>query len=325
MQNVMQQLATKSLCLWDMPKDATAVLINVSENHTFLVEASDGFKAVLRIHRQSYHSERSIESELEWISALRQTSPITTPEFHKGRNGHVVQSGEVDRIDGPHFMVLFTFVDGHHPDETQNPLALYQRLGGMAASCHRHAVHWVKPEGFTRLSWDQETIFGPDAHWGNWRQAPNVTQRITEILERVENKIHQRLTAYGKSPDRFGLIHADMRFANLLVDGDTTNLIDFDDCGFSWFMYDFASTVSFIEDHPEVANFKQAWLRGYRQVRSLSEADEAEIDTFIMLRRMALLAWIGSHMDSTEPKALAPTFARVTADVGTKYLAKFAA
>ena len=48
-------------------------------------------------------------------------------------------------------------------------------------------------------------------------------------------------------------MHADIRLANLLVDGEHVRVIDFDDCGWSWFMYDFATTVSFIEDHPRRA------------------------------------------------------------------------
>ena len=43
-------------------------------------------------------------------------------------------------------------------------------------------------------------------------------------------------------------------------------VIDFDDCGFSWFMYDFATTVSFFEDHPQVPDLKDAWVEGYRSV-----------------------------------------------------------
>ncbi len=67
-------------------------------------------------------------------------------------------------------------------------------------------------------------------------------------------------TARGR--ERFGLVHADIRLANLLVDGEHVRVIDFDDCGFSWFMYDFATTVSFIEDHPRRA--RAEGTRGWR-------------------------------------------------------------
>ena len=66
-------------------------------------------------------------------------------------------------------------------------------------------------------------------------------------------------------------------------------------------------------------------MRGYTRVRDLTPQDIDEIDTLIMLRRMALLAWIGSHMDAPEPQALAPGFAATTARLGAAYLRKMGA
>jgi Ser/Thr protein kinase RdoA (MazF antagonist) len=114
-----------------------------------------------------------------------------------------------------------------------------------------------------------------------------------------------------------------MRLANLLIEGETTRLIDFDDCGLGWFLYDFATGISFMEDNPQVPALRQAWVRGYRSVRPLSDAEEAEIDTFVMLRRMALLAWIGSHIEAPEPQALAPHFAAGTAKLAAEYIVRF--
>ena len=42
-----------------------------------------------------------------------------------------------------------------------------------------------------------------------------------------------------------------------------------------------------------------AWLSGYRRVLTLPAEDEAEIWTFILYRRLLLVAWIGSHTRST--------------------------
>jgi Ser/Thr protein kinase RdoA (MazF antagonist) len=106
----------------------------------------------------------------------------------------------------------------------------------------------------------------------------------------------------------------------LLVAGDGTRLIDFDDCGWGWFLYDFAAAISFIEDDPRIPDLKAAWVRGYRSVRTLSAEEEAEIDTFVMLRRMALLAWIGSHIEAPEPQELAPGFAATTARLGQAWM-----
>ena len=103
-----------------------------------------------------------------------------------------------------------------------------------------------------------------------------------------------------------------MRLANLLISNNTTRLIDFDDCGMGWFMYDFAAGISFMEDNVQVPALKDAWVRGYRKKRQLTPEDEFEIDTFIVMRRLALLAWIGSHREVDTAKELAPNFAKVT-------------
>lgn len=321
----LEKLAHESLPLWDVPEGATARLINVSENATYLVEAPGGYKSVLRIHRENYHSHRAIECELAWLEALDREGVVTTPGYYVGRNGDPIQQGRTEGLSDPRYMVLFHFVEGSEPDESGDMTDGFEELGTIAARCHDHVLNWQKPEGFERLTWDASAVFGPNATWGDWREAPEVTPDVAEVLEKVQQTVCDRLDAFGKAPDRFNLIHADMRLANLLVDGNGTRLIDFDDCGWGWFLYDFAAAISFIEDDPRIPAMREAWVRGYRSIRPMSDAEEAEIDTFIMLRRMALLAWIGSHIEAPEPQELAPGFAATTARLGQAYMDKVGA
>lgn len=318
----LQQLAQDSLHLWPVPGNATVRLLNVSENATYLVEAPD-YRSILRVHRVNYHTRRGIEQELQWSQALSADNMVLTPSPIAGLDGQYVQEARSDHLPDPRFMVMFEFAEGRQPDENEDLRQPFERLGAIAARTHLHSQRWQKPEPLERLKWDEEAVFGSDPTWGNWRDAPNVTPEIRDVLEDVEDLICERLEAFGKSPERYGLIHADMRLANLLIDGETTCLIDFDDCGMGWYLYDFATGVSFMEDSPQVPALREAWVRGYRSVRSLSEDEEKEIDTFIMLRRMALLAWIGSHIEAPEPQAMAPHFANGTALLGRQYLDKF--
>ncbi len=316
----LERLANDSLSLWNVPENAIARLINVAENATYLVEGAEGFKSILRVHRKDYHSRRAIECELAWIDALRESSAVAVPKYFFGRDGNAVQSAGAKGLDSERHLVMFCFLEGEAPSETDCLVAGFDKLGAIAARTHAHSISWKRPANFQRPTWDIEQFFGPAPTWGNWRGAPQVTSEVRQVLERVEQKICSRLEKFGRGPERYGLIHADMRLANLLVKGDETQLIDFDDCGWSWMLYDFAAGVSFFEDHPELPALKAAWVRGYRTVRSLSDAEEQEIDTFIMLRRMALLAWIGSHIEAPEPQKLAPGFAATTARLGEEWL-----
>ena len=316
----LQLLANSCLSLWDLPGGASARLINISENATYLVEAPGGYKSILRIHRENYHSRRAIECELEWLDALGSQNVVVTPGYFIGINGSAIQEGTVPELAGPRFLVLFHFVQGMAPDESGDMTGGYEELGSIAARCHEHAIQWNKPAPFERLTWDVNAVFGPSPTWGDWRDAPEVTHDVRVVLENVQYTIETRLASYGKSPERFNLIHADMRLANLLIDDAGTRLIDFDDCGDGWFMYDFAASISFIENDPCVPDLKKAWLKGYRSIRDLSVVDENEIETLVMLRRMALLAWIGSHIEAPEAQELAPGFAATTARLGQLWL-----
>ena len=316
----LEKLATAALKLWNTPLNAKISLLNVSENVTYLVTAENGYKAILRVHRKNYHNRRAIECELAWLDALAKDNVIKVPKYFLGKNGNAVQQAQVSGLDLPRFMVLFEFLDGIAPSEIGSLNDAFIELGTVAAKCHLHATQWSKPAHFERLIWDVETVFGDNPTWGCWRDAPEVTAKIKETLEQVENCIKIRLSIYGKSEERFNLIHADMRLANLLVDQNGTRVIDFDDCGFGWFMYDFAAALSFMENDPQVEIYKKAWLQGYQKIRILSSEDIKEIDTFIVLRRLALLAWIGSHIEAPEPQLLANGFALETAKLGKAWL-----
>ena len=319
------KLAQNSLSLWDIPEGARARLINVSENATYLVEAPGNYKSILRVHRENYHTHRAIECELAWLEALAAEGVVTTPGVYTGRNGDPIQEAHIEGLPAPRYMVLFHFVEGHPPDESGDMTAGFEQLGQIAARCHDHVLYWRKPDNFQRLTWDETTVFGLNPTWGDWRDAPEVTPEVAGVLEKVEQTVCARLTVFGKAPERFNLIHADMRLANLLVDKAGTRLIDFDDCGWGWFLYDFAAAISFIEDDPRIPGLKDAWLCGYKSMRAMSAEEEAEIDTFVMLRRMALLAWIGSHIEAPEPRQLAPGFAATTARLGQEYIKRIGA
>ncbi len=307
--------------LWGLPPSCTPTLLNHAENITVLLEDADGGKSVLRIHRPGYQSRAAIRSEFAWIRALRAEEVISTPDIIPGCNGHAIQSGVVGAHRAPRLMVLFAHVPGHHPDESGDLATLFPMLGRLAARLHDHAARWQPPDDFTRPHWNLERVLGHRAIWGNWQDAPLMTGPIRNVLDQAATKLCHRLHRYGTHSDRYGLIHADMRLANIIVRDSTRTLIDFDDCGFGWLLADFAAATSFLEHLPMLGDLWTAWSAGYQEVRPLPPEHRSVVPSLVMLRRLALLAWITSRSDSSEPRRLAPTFAADTAEMATRYLA----
>jgi len=308
------------LARWDGLTGARAILVNLSENHTFRLDLPNGDRFILRVHRPSYHSRAAIESELAWMRALRADTGLFTPRPIAGRDGAWVQESAFSGPEDMRHMVLFAFETGVEPVPGDDLRPVFTQLGVLAAQCHTHVMGWRRPDWFTRQRWAVDTILDPDAIWGDWGAAPGVAGAVRTILDRLDAHLRARLGRYGTGEDRFGLIHADMRLANLLVEGGETRLIDFDDCGFGWFGYDFAAGVSFFEDDPQVPALRAAWCEGYRRHRPLSAEDEDMLGDFVMLRRMALLAWVGSHAEVDLAREMAARFAPVTAELAEKHL-----
>jgi Ser/Thr protein kinase RdoA (MazF antagonist) len=308
-------LAEDFLPLWAETNGALATLINHSENHTFRVSGPRG-RHILRLHRPGYQLLAAIDGELDWLRALQRDTDLPLPSPLAGSNGDLVQ------LSGGRAAVLFSFEPGREPQPGEDLLPLFKTLGRYAARLHNHVALWRPPIGFFRPRWDAAAILDVNGHWGDWCKAPGVGDPERLILDRLEQRLRSDLAAYGESADRFGLIHADMRLANLLVDGETITLIDFDDCGFGWFAYDFAAAVSFIETDPRIPALQAAWLDGYLPLRQLSPQDIAALETTVLLRRMALLAWIGSHSETDLAKSHAHDFASGTVSLAEAYLSR---
>jgi Ser/Thr protein kinase RdoA (MazF antagonist) len=314
------RLAAAALDRWGLA-GATLRMINHSENVTYLVTPEPARPVVLRVHREGYHTAVGIRSELAWMSALRAADAVRTSRAIAGRDGAEIQTvshGALSR-----HCVLFEHLDGRTPDE-ERLSEPFTRLGEVTARAHRHAEGWQRPPWFERLTWDFDHCLGETPNWGPWTAGPDLDPEGRRLLRRLVDVLRRRLGRFGQSPDRYGLIHADFRLANLLIHQGDVRVIDFDDCGIGWFLYDAATAVSFMEHRPDVDALMQAWLAGYRRVRPMSTVEESELSTFIMLRRMTLFAWIGSHAATELARTEGRAYARHSCELAERYLGRFA-
>jgi len=317
---VFWEFAKAALPAYGLSPDTQLALLNVSENGTFRIDEPDGTRSVMRVHRSGYHTRQAILSELDWITALRQDDVVVTPAYLPAPDGQAIVTSRLGSGD-ERSVVRFAWVEGTEP--TEDRLAQdFVQLGEITARLHGHARQWTRPAGFTRFTWDFDTALGADGHWGRWQDGMGVGPAEVEILGRCASRVGERLARWGKGADRFGLVHADMRLANLLVREDEVTVIDFDDCGLSWYLYDLGSSLSFIEHEPYVPDLVDAWVSGYQRVTPLSPADVQELATFIMLRRLLLVAWIGSHAMTETAQAMGPQYTVDSCRLAEEYLSR---
>lgn len=299
-----------------MDTSAKLTRLTVSENHTYC--ADDGARRlVLRVHRAGYHTRTEILSELDWIAALYDAGTVVTAQPVARVDGERLSF--IERDGQKHCVSAFSFLEGQEPKVGHHLTARFEELGAINARLHQHAKAWTRPVGFARKRWDFDLMFGENLIWGDWRAAYEGIDDIV-LLEGLEATLRLRLDAYGDGLDRFGLIHGDLRVANLLDDGQRLAVIDFDDCGFSWFAYDFAAAISFHEEDESVPALQDAWLKGYRSVASFGVEDEAILPTMIMARRLLLTAWLASRAGNDTDALYGRGFAQGTVRLAKDYL-----
>ncbi len=317
-------VAEHALSLYDLPKNASLQLVSLSENATYKVEVPSGRHWAMRVQRKGYQSKNTLASEIAWLLALRHQAVAATPVPVAGLDGEFVQVAWPPSLPEPRNVVLFAWENGQEPGLGMDLRQCFRGLGALTASMHAHSRAWARPACFERFTWNFETTLGETPRWGRWRDGLGMDLAKRDLFARTADLIRRRLECFGSGEDRFGLTHCDLRLANLLTtQAGELKVLDFDDCGFSWYMYDAATPMSFYEHLLDVPGLTEIWLQGYRTVKAVSRAEEEEIPTFVMLRRLLLVAWVGSHAETDLARSLGITFTGQTVDLCFAYLKRF--
>ncbi|MDF1515288.1 MAG: phosphotransferase, partial [Anaerolineae bacterium] len=240
-------------------ESASFHLLQHGENTTFYVEKSGGDSApdaiyqdnrcLLRIHRFGYQNEASIASELAWLAAL-QTAGLPVPEPFPTRGGHMYTVAGAPGVPEPRVCSLLRWMKGRFYENNPQPRH-FTTIGHLMARLHGHAENWQPPSVFKRRSWDSEGLFGDNGGFHLPKTA--LWARIPEPYAAQFHTVADKTTAVMKVldsvPGARGLLHADLHLGNVLFGRDpgTGELqarpIDFDDCGYAHWVYDFAALL----------------------------------------------------------------------------------
>src|SRR5579864_52029 len=118
---------------------------------------------------------------------------------------------------------------------------------------------------------------------------------------RLKQTLWRDLDEFGTAADRYSLIHADLVPENILVDGTHLQVIDFDDAGFGWHMFELATSLYFIRRESVYPEARDALIEGYRHVRPLPQTQLACLPMFLAARGSTYLGWV--HTRRNEPAA----------------------
>ena len=247
-----RQLAESVLPEWGIDS-AHFSLIKMRENVPFKLETSDGGqKRVLRIHRAGFDFDDALRSEMQWIQALAEEG-IETPEVFPTRSGQLFAYSTSTLAGDPRQIDMFAWVNGTQLGSGEEVLdgdlnkkkSNFRAIGELAGRVHPQSAAWRLPAGFTRHAWDVDGLAGDQPFLGRFWKLDALSKSKRHLMERARDRIRREFKAIDPSPESYGIIHADMAVENILVDGDHVRLIDFDDSGFGWYLFELATALYF--------------------------------------------------------------------------------
>ncbi len=272
-------------------------LLELSENMTCLLTDGNN-KYILQVNRLGYRTDAQLEGEFAWLRELNEETGLKTARVFTGNNGRTRQtfvSPEGTRYN----YSLQEFLPGIKLRDLDESRILQHLtlVGETAARLHLQSIKRSKTsEPVEAFKWDIDEIVSPTARWGYYKDYPGLNDEQCSVLARMEAVIRNELEKYGRRSDRYGLIHADIHANNILINDNQLAVIDFDDCGYGWYLYDLGSAVS--KFSYGLHDMLRSLVSGYERLRPLTEEDKQIIPAMVMLRRLARLGWLASHSEN---------------------------
>lgn len=292
----LEALANEAALHWN---GSVIRLISHRENAVFEMATPDG-RAALRLHREGYQNDAAIRSELWWCAALAALD-IAVPKPIAAQTGALLVALASGRIASAVGWLTGTPL-GYAAVPFDQPLAqIVQRhraLGRLIASLHTATDRLTLPTDFTRPRWDIDGLVGESPFWGRFWDHPAATPDQTKTLIRARAFLQAYLTNHAATGKDFGPIHADVLRENILVNGNSLSLIDFDDSGFGFRLYDLGTVMSQNLYEPGYAQIRDALIAGYAETRT---ATVQQVEMFTLMRCCASVGWTAPRLDAADP------------------------
>lgn len=293
-----QRLARAALRSYDVPSHAELTPIRLLNNAVFEVRAGDAHY-VLRIHRPEYREAAHVRSELEFLAfAAEQVEGTRTrvPRPVVARSGELVVEADGRRC------TLLTWLDGRvlRAGRGLGTRGVHA-LGRALAHLHDAAVRFRPSPGFDVPTWDADGMFTAASPYRPGRFHGALSREDLALFREVEERTRATFELLRRDGHELRVIHSDVVLVNCHFrrrrDGWEVGVLDFDDLGWGFLLYDLCPLLGNLLDFPEsYRTLSRAFLAGYRSVRSLPPELEAHFPVLMAARHAEVCVWLfGLH------------------------------
>lgn len=237
---------------------------------------------------RTYMTTEAVASEAGILHIVSEKCPeLKSPSPIRNKDGQWLSSMAVNGTHSP--CLLRTFIAGK---ELVSGSELYIRqayeAGRVAARFH-HCSNWhLQHEYHHRPVHRQHYVRHLIQTIGLGIDAGTITRTTYALIKEALEFVIERMGEMDHLPNSLGIVHTDLRDANLLADGENVIPIDFGRCVYGYLLYDLGEMCAHMGG--DDSDIPVQILKGYHSIRKLTPDDIVSVEAFKMLFILSVIA-----------------------------------
>lgn len=266
-------------------------LLRDTDDWIYQLRSHEPRKYALKIFRTFKHSEQEISTLGNWLEFASSRVKFHLPVPVRNHQGNFLSYLQLQ--EKQYAFIVCVWVEGE-PVSTIMTRENIEKIGSLTACLHdvseaykgtgkglrRYDSFWLQQASKILLSGAEKVGFS--------------SEKRKDLVSGLQ-KIQTSMNGLGYTPRNFGIIHSDLHFSNILLDGENLSVIDFDDAGFGHYLFDIGTTFNEFADYGNrYQSMVESFVQGYQFQRALPQDWKQLVKYFQGVAAVAYAEWVFS-------------------------------
>lgn len=237
---------------------------------------------------RKYGTLEAVASEARILHMVSEKCPeLKSPSPLRTTDGQLLSSMTVNGTSSP--CLLRKFIAGNQLVKGSEQYVRQAYQAGRVAAKFHHCSNWhLQHEYNHRPVHRQNYVRNILQTIGRGRDAGTMTRAQYALIEEALAFVIQRMGELDHHPNALGIVHTDLRDANLLGDGKHVIPIDFGRCVYGYLLYDLGEMCAHMGGGD--GEIPVQIMKGYHSLRKLTPDDIVSVEAFQLLFILSVIA-----------------------------------
>lgn len=284
----LRKLVDKALQHYDLEILKIRLITN-KVNGIFRLDAVDGQKYVMRVVLPGNgHPLENINSEMEFLNALKQASDINAPVPVPTKSGTWLTTVSDQAVPEARHCVIFSWLSGVDLDKRFSPQS-WEKFGRLFACLHQFATTFQPSQEFSINTSDEIFPYEGDFVLLDDENRQFFSLEDSNLLKMAIERVRSEIDQLHSNKSAIRVTHGDLHQWNVQISRGKLSLIDFEDMMWAHPIQDIATTFYYTRSAENYETLLFSFKKGYETITPFPESYEKQLETHILTRQLCIL------------------------------------